>query len=93
MTKTELINQVTEDTNLTKIDVGKVLDVTINTIIDAVKGNDKVALTGFGTFMAAERNAREGRNPRTGEPVSIPAAKVPKFVAGKGFRVAVNRRY
>ncbi len=51
MTKTELINQVAEDTGLTKIDVGKVLDVTINTIIDAVKGSDKVTLTGFGTFM------------------------------------------
>ncbi len=74
MTKTELINQVAEDTNLTKIDAGKVLDVTINTIIDAVKGNDKVTLTGFGTFMASERKGREGRNPRTGETISIPAA-------------------
>ncbi len=91
MTKTELINQVADDTNLTKADVGKVLDVTINTIIDVVKGNDKVTLTGFGTFMASERNARVGRNPRTGEKISIPAAKVPKFVAGKGFRVAVNK--
>ncbi len=90
MTKTELIDQIADDTNLTKIDVGKVLDVTINTIINAVKGSEKVALTGFGTFMASERNAREGRNPRTGEPVSIPAAKVPKFVAGKGFREAVK---
>ncbi len=91
MTKTELINQVVEDTVLTKIDVGKVLDVTINTIINAVKGSDKVTLTGFGTFMASERNAREGRNPRTGEPVSIPAAKVPKFVAGKAFKETVNK--
>ncbi len=90
MTKTELIDQIADDTNLTKIDVGKVLDVTINTIIDAVKGRDKVTLTGFGTFMAAERKAREGRNPRTGEPVSIPAAKVPKFVAGKGLKKAVK---
>ncbi len=90
MTKTKLINQVADDTNLTKADVGKVLDVTINTIIDVVKGNDKVTLTGFGTFMATERNAREGRNPKTGEPVSIPAAKVPKFVAGKGFKEAVK---
>ncbi len=90
MTKTDLINQISEDTNLTKIDVGRVLDVTINTIINAVKGGDKVTLTGFGTFMAAERNAREGRNPRTGEPVSISATKVPKFVAGKGFKEAVK---
>ncbi len=87
MTKTELINQVAEDTGLTKIDAGKVLDVTLNTIID---DSEKVTLTGFGTFMAAERNAREGRNPRTGETISIPAAKVPKFVAGKGFREAVK---
>ncbi len=90
MTKTELIDQISEDTNLTKADAGKVLDVTINTIIDAVKGSDKVTLTGFGTFMAAERKSRVGRNPRTGEPVSIPAAKVPKFIAGKGFREAVK---
>ncbi len=55
MTKTELINQISEDTNLTKIDIGKALDITLNTIINAVKGSDKVALTGFGTFMAAER--------------------------------------
>ncbi len=76
---------------LTKIDAGKALDATINTIIDAVKDNDKVTLTGFGTFMASERNAREGRNPRTGETISIPAAKVPKFVAGKGFKEAVKK--
>ncbi len=91
MTKTELIDQVAEDTGLTKIDAGKVLDVTINTIINTVKGGEKITLTGFGTFMASERNAREGRNPRTGETISIPATKVPKFVAGKGFRVAVNK--
>ncbi len=90
MTKTELINQVAEVTGLTKIDVGKVLDITLNTIIDAVKDRDKVTLTGFGTFMATERNAREGRNPKTGETISIPAAKVPKFVAGKRFREAVK---
>ncbi len=90
MTKTELINQVAENAGLTKIDAGKVLDVTINTIIDAVKGIDKVTLTGFGTFMATERKGREGRNPRTGETISIPATKVPKFVAGKGFREAVK---
>ncbi len=90
MTKTKLIDQIAEDTGLTKIDAGKVLEATLNTIIDAVKGNDKVTLTGFGTFMAAERKSREGRNPRTGEPVSIPAAKVPKFVVGKVFREAVR---
>ncbi len=91
MTKTELINQVAENAGLTKIDVGRALDATINAIIDAVKGSDRVTLTGFGTFMAVERKGREGRNPRTGEPVSILAAKVPKFVAGKGFREAVNK--
>ncbi len=88
--KYTIISQIADDTNLTKADVGKVLDVTINTIIDAVKGSEKVTLTGFGTFMASERKAREGRNPRTGEPVSIPAAKVPKFVAGKAFREAIK---
>ncbi len=90
MTKTELFSQVAENTGLTKIDAEKVLDVMLNTIIDTVKGSDKVTLTGFGTFMASERKGRVGRNPRTGETISIPAAKVPKFVAGRGFREAVK---
>ncbi len=92
MTKTELINQVAEDTGLTKIDAGKALDATINTIVDAIKDNEKVTLTGFGTFMASERKSRVGRNPRTGEPVNIPAAKVPKFIAGKGFKEAEKKK-
>ncbi len=92
MTKTELINQMAENSNLTKADAGKALDATLNTIMDVVKSGDKVTIVGFGTFMASERNAREGRNPRTGETISIPAAKVPKFVAGKGFREAVNKK-
>ncbi len=90
MTKAELINEIAENADLSKADAGKVLDAALNAIMDAVKKGDKVALTGFGTFMTAERKAREGRNPRTGEKMSIPAAKVPKFVVGKGFREAVK---
>ncbi len=71
---------------MVEFDASKALDVTLNTIIDAVKDSDKVTLTGFETFMASERKGRVGRNPRTGETISIPAAKVPKFVAGKGFQ-------
>ncbi len=55
-----------------------------------MKNGEKVTLVGFGTFMASERKAKEGRNPRTGEVISIPAMKVPKFVAGKGFKEAVK---
>ncbi len=73
-----------------KSDAGKAPDATLNAIMSAVKDGQRVTLIGFGTFMTAERKAREGRNPRTGEPVSIPATKVPKFVVGKGFREAVK---
>ncbi len=90
MTKLELIDQIASNADLTKADAGKALDATVNAIMSAVKSGDKVTLIGFGTFMAAERKAREGRNPRTGETISIPAAKVPKFVAGKAFKEAVK---
>ncbi len=91
MIKTELIDQIASNADLSKADAGRALDATLNAIIDTVKSGDKVTLVGFGTFMATERKAREGRNPRTGETISIPAAKVPKFVAGKRFRETVNQ--
>ncbi len=90
MIKTELIDQIASNADLSKADAGRALDATLNAIIDTVKSGDKVTLVGFGTFMATERKAREGRNPRTGETISIPAARVPKFVPGKGFREAVK---
>ena len=79
MNKTELIAAVAEKAGLTKKDVEK-----------AVAEKGKVQLIGFGTFEARTRNARTGKNPRTNEPIKIPAATVPAFKAGKAFKDAVN---
>ncbi len=91
MTKMRLVKILSEEMGLSKTDASSALDIIFNAVIDAVKDGQKVTLVGFGTFMASERKAREGRNPRTGETISIPSAKVPKFVAGKGFKEAVNK--
>ncbi len=90
MTKTELINKLAEETDLTNTDAAKALNATLNTIVDIVKCGNKVTIVGFGTFRTAERKAKEGRNPRTGETITIPAMKTPKFVAGKMFKEAVK---
>jgi DNA-binding protein HU-beta len=75
---------------MSKTDVGKVVDATLDGITDALKRNDEVRLVGFGTYSVANRSATEGRNPRTGEPIKIPASKLPKFRAGKQLREALN---
>ncbi|MDD6847739.1 MAG: HU family DNA-binding protein [Oscillospiraceae bacterium] len=90
MNKTELIAAVAEKSGLSKKDAEKALSATIETIIDAVKADDKVQLVGFGTFEQRQRNARTGINPRTGENIEIAASKVPAFKAGAAFKNAVN---
>lgn len=90
MTKAELVDQIAKEANLTKVDAQKVLDSFTNNIINTVKNGDKVTLIGFGTFSLSKRNARQGRNPRTGELINIPASNVPKFLSGKAFKDAVN---
>ncbi|MBF0344602.1 MAG: HU family DNA-binding protein [Nitrospirae bacterium] len=90
MTKADLVDQIAKEANLTKAEATRALDAAIDSIINATKEGQKVTLVGFGTFSMTERNAREGRNPRTGEVIQIPAAKVPKFVAGRAFKDAVN---
>ena len=82
MNKTELIEKIAAGAELTKVDAKKALDATLKAITDAVVAGDKVALIGFGTFSVAERPAREGINPRTGEKIKIEAKKVVKFKAG-----------
>ena len=82
MNKTELINAIAAGAGLTKADAAKALNATTAAIAEAVKTGDKVALVGFGTFAPAERPARTGKNPRTGEVIEIPAKKVVKFKAG-----------
>ena len=91
MNKTELIEHVAKKANLTKTQMQAALTALLETITQVVADGDKVTLVGFGTFESKERSAREGRNPKTGDTVQIPAATVPTFSAGKTFREAVNK--
>jgi len=75
---------------LSKADAAKAVDGVFTAIEEALKKGDEVRLVGFGTFAVAERASSEGRNPRTGEKITIPASKQPKFKAGKGLKDAVN---
>jgi DNA-binding protein HU-beta len=90
MTKAELIEKIAYNTKLTKEDASKVLDVTLKVIKATLKKDQKVMLIGFGTFSVSKRKARNGRNPRTGDVISIPARKTPKFTAGKAFKDAIR---
>jgi len=90
MTKTELIDAISSGAGLSKADAARALDATMDAIKKALKKNQKVTLVGFGTFSVSKRKARKGRNPKTGEAIKIPAAKVPKFTAGKGFKDAIK---
>ncbi|MBW2476559.1 MAG: HU family DNA-binding protein [Deltaproteobacteria bacterium] len=90
MTKADLVNAIAEKAGLSKADGEKALKAFTDAIEEALKAGDKVSLVGFGTFSVGERAAREGQNPQTGEKIKIPAAKVPKFKAGKALKDAVN---
>ena len=91
MNKNDLIAAVADDTSLTKADAAKAVDSVIDTVVGSLKSGTEVRLVGFGTFSVADRAASEGRNPRTGEKIQIPASKQPKFKAGKGLKDAVNK--
>lgn len=90
MNKKELVTAIAENTGVSKKDVEKVLEGFIGTVVEEVKKDGKVQLVGFGTFEAAVRGEREGRNPRTGETVKIAASKVFKFKPGKAVKDALN---
>ena len=90
MTKTELVNYMAEKAGLSKVDTEKALKAFIDSVTDALQQDDKISLVGFGTFSVSERAARTGKNPQTGATLQIPAAKVPKFKAGKALKDAVN---
>ena len=90
MNKNDLIAQVADDTGLSKADATKAVDSVFDTITGSLKKGDEVRLVGFGTFAVTRRQATEGRNPRTGETIQIPASNQPKFKAGKGLKDAVN---
>jgi DNA-binding protein HU-beta len=92
MNKSELIDAIAEEAGLTKVDAAKALDAVTGAIVAAVANGDSVALIGFGTFKASARAAREGKNPKTGEKLSIAATTVPKFSAGTNFKAAVAKK-
>ena len=91
MNKTELIAAVAEKTGLTKKDSERVINATVETIVDGLKKGDKVQLSGFGIFEVKAREARVGRNPRTKETIQIPATKLPAFKAAKALKDAVAK--
>jgi DNA-binding protein HU-beta len=88
--KSELIDAIAAQAEISKSAAGKALDATIAAVKEALKESDTVTLVGFGTFYVGERAARTGRNPRTGKSIKIKSAKVPKFRAGKALKDAVN---
>jgi len=88
--KAELIDKIADGAGLSKADADKALKVFIDTVVAAVARDDAVALPGFGKFSRTDRKAREGRNPRTGEPVHIPASKAVKFSVAADFKKQVN---
>lgn len=86
MNKNDLVTRVSEIANLTKADAAAAVDAVFDSISETLKNKGEVRLVGFGTFCTAERKATEGRNPRTGEKIQIPASNVPKFKPGKGLK-------
>ena len=91
MNKNDLIASVAEAGGFSKADAAKAVDSVLSAISASLSGGEAVRLVGFGTFSVANRKATQGRNPRTGAPIFIPASKQPKFKAGKGLKQAVNR--
>ncbi len=89
MNKTELIAAVAEKTDLSKKDADAAVSAVLGAKTDALKAGDKIQLVGFGTFEVRNRAAKQGRNPRTGETMTVPASKVPAFKAGKALKDAV----
>ena len=91
MNKADLVAIVAEKADLTKKEAVAAVDAVMTSIIEDVAAGNKVQLIGFGTFETSTRAEREGRNPQTGETMTIPATVVPKFKAGKAFKSAVNK--
>lgn len=90
MNKNDLVAVVADKTGLSRSDSTSAVDCVFDAITDALKSGNEVRLVGFGTFSVSRRRASEGRNPRTGERINIPASNQPKFKAGKGLKDAVN---
>ena len=90
MSKQDFVEKVANEAGLSKKDAGAAVDAVLRTIENELKAGGEVTFTGFGKFHVAERGAREGRNPRTGESMTIAATKVPRFTAGSGLKKAIK---
>ena len=90
MNKTELIDKIAQSVELNKAGATRVVEAVLDSITNALHNGDDVTLSGFGTFSVSNRKERTGRNPRTNEPIMIPASRSPKFKAGKALKEAVN---
>ncbi len=90
MNKAELIDAVAEGADISKAAATRAVDTFVEAVTNTLKNGDQVTLVGFGTFSVRPRAARQGRNPRTGEPIDIPASNNPAFKAGKALKDAVN---
>ena len=90
MNKAELVDAVAEAADLSKASAARAVDAVTDTITRSLQSGDQMTLVGFGTFTVRQRAARSGRNPRTGETISIKASKVPGFKAGKALKDALN---
>ena len=90
MTKAELVEKVADQIELTKKETERIVNIVFGCVVDALSQSDKVELRGFGSFRVRDRDPRDGRNPKTGATVKIPAKKVPFFKAGKELREMVN---
>ena len=90
MKKAELIDTIADSADISKAAAGRALDGFVAAVTEALKSGDQVSLIGFGTFSVRERAARQGRNPQTGQSITIAASKNPAFKAGKALKDAVN---
>jgi integration host factor subunit beta len=90
MTKADLVELVAEEAEMTKKDVEQLIEIIFESIVDSLNKGEKIELRGFGSFRVRHRNARKGRNPKTGEPVDIPAKRVAYFKPGKDLKDIVN---
>ena len=92
MTKAELVEDVARAAELTKKDAERLVEIVFESIIETLNQGEKIELRGFGSFRVRERGARRGRNPKTGDPVDIPAKRVPYFKPGKEMKELINEQ-
>lgn len=90
MTKADLVEKIATKAGMTKVDTERTLNIVLESIQESLVSDQKLTLVGFGTFSVEKRQARQGRNPRTGDPIDIPASNVVKFKPGKMLKESIN---